>query len=60
MDKETESFFFFLIGNWVLKIKGTWPRMIQLPGASGWVQIQAVTAEAQAHNRLARCSETSS
>lgn len=34
--------------------------MIHLPGASAWVQIQAVTAEAQAHNHLAQCSETSS
>lgn len=34
--------------------------MKHLPAVSAWVQIQAVTAEAQAHNHLAQCSETSS
>lgn len=29
--------------------------MIPLPGASAWIQIQAVIAEAQAHNHLAQC-----
>lgn len=29
--------------------------MIPLPGASAWIQTQAVTAEAQTHNHLAQC-----
>ena len=29
--------------------------MILLPGASAWIQTQAATAEAQAHNHLVQC-----